>query len=75
METAFDVKALVAKLSAKGMDMAEEAAKIVIGETLDWVQESVALTENKFDDMAIGFIPQLKEAALAVADKIDGSVG
>jgi hypothetical protein len=75
METAFDLKALVAKLSSRGLDLAEESAKIVIAETLDWVQESVVLSPNKFDDVAAAFIPQVKAAALELADKIDGQVG
>lgn len=75
MEKPFDAKALVAKLKARGLDIAEDAAKIVIEETCDWLQESIVLSENKFDDLAGPFIPELKKAALDQADKIDGKVG
>lgn len=72
MEKAFDIKVLVEKLKGHGLDLAEDAAKLAIVDILDWAAESVALTENKFDDIAIAFLPQLKAAALAAADKIDG---
>lgn len=74
MEKAFELKALVEKLKANGLDLAEDAAKLVIVDVLDWAAESVALTENKFDDIAVAFLPQLKAAALAAADKIDGKI-
>lgn len=75
MEKAFELKALVEKLKANGLDLAEDAAKLVIVDVLDWAAESVALTENKFDDIAVAFLPQLKAAALGIADKIDGEEG
>lgn len=75
MGKAFDLKVLTGKLAARGLDLAEDAAKIVIEEVLDWAADSVALTENKFDDLATPFIPQLKAAALGAADKIDSKVG
>lgn len=75
MEKAFDMSVLAAKLKARGLDVAEEAAKIVVEEVLDWTSESVVLTENKFDDLAIAVIPMIKTYALAQVDKIDGEVG
>jgi len=75
MEKAFELKALVEKLKANGLELAEDAAKLVIVDVLDWAAESVALTENKFDDIAVAFLPQLKAAALEAADKIDHQVG
>jgi hypothetical protein len=75
MEKAFDIKKLAEKLKARGLDLAEEAAKIVVEETLNWVEEGVSLSENKFDDLVKPFIPELKKAALELADKIDGQEG
>jgi len=72
MDKAFDLGALVGKLKGRGLDLAEESAKILVEEVLDWAQESVVLSPNKFDDLVGAFIPQLKAAALALADKIDG---
>lgn len=75
MEKAYDIKALVAKLKARGLDVAEEAAKIMIEETCDWVVESAGKSDNKIDDVVALGIPQLEKLALGLADKIDGQVG
>lgn len=75
MDRAFDVKDLVARLRARGLDLAEEAGKIVVEETLNWTEESVKLSENKFDDAALILMPTIKEAAMSAVDKIDGQVG
>jgi hypothetical protein len=75
MEKAFDVKVLAEKLKVRGLDVAEEAAKILVEEVLAWTEESVKLTENKFDDMLLVVLPQVKSYALAQVDKIDGKEG
>jgi len=75
MEKAFDLGALVAKLKDRGLDVAEEAAQVLVEEVLDWSEESVKLSGNKFDDLVLPFIPQLKAAALGLVDKIDGEEG
>ena len=75
MEKAFDVKDLAARLKARGLDLAEEAGKIVVEEVLNWTEESVKLSENKFDDAALLVLPMVKEAALKAVDKIDGKEG
>lgn len=75
MEKAYDIKALAEKLKGRGLDMAEEAAKIVIEETLAWVEESAKISATPYDDMGLIVLPQLKVLALGAADKIDGAVG
>jgi len=40
--------------------------------TLDWVQESVMMTESKLDDVAVAFIPMVKNMIKPVIDNIDG---
>lgn len=75
MEKAFDAKVLAAKLKSRGLDVAEEAAKILVEEVLAWTEESVKLTENKFDDMLLVVLPQVKSYALAQVDKINGKEG
>lgn len=72
MTKPFDVKDLAEKLKAKGFDVAEDAAKLVFDCTIDWVNESVVLTENKIDDMIVIAIPKIKEIAHGYIDKIDG---
>lgn len=75
MEKPFDPKDLVAKLKDKGLDIAEESAKLVVESVLDWVSESVVMTENKVDDFALAVIPAVKPFVMGQIDKIDGQVG
>ena len=72
MEKAFDVKALVAKLDAKGVPLAEEMAKVLVECVLEWTEESVMMTENKIDDVAVAFFPMLKGMIQPALDQIDG---
>jgi hypothetical protein len=72
---AYDVKVLLSKLKARGLDIAEEMAIVVIEETSAWVVESAAISENKIDDLAALGMPQLVVLAKGLADKIDGQVG
>lgn len=72
MEKAYDVKVLVEKLKARGLDIAEDMAMVVIEETAAWVVESAALSENKIDDLAALGMPQLVTLAKGLTDKIDG---
>lgn len=74
MEKAFDVKDLVLKLKEQGLPLAEEAARLVVSSVLDWVQESVVLTENKYDDFAVPVIMAVKPFVMAQIDKIDGTI-
>lgn len=75
MDKAYDLKDLAAKLKGRGLDVAEEGARVVVEELDKWLIESAALSENKIDDVAALGIPQLEKLALAYVDKIDGKVG
>lgn len=75
MEKAYDMSALVAKVKARGMDVAEDAAKGLVEDMFGWVEESVQLSATPYDDMALVILPKLKEFALSQADKIDGVEG
>lgn len=72
---AYEVKALVEKLKSKGLDLAEDAAKIVVEETLSWVGEEAVKSENKMDDLLVAIIPVVKHHILSAVDKIDGQEG
>jgi len=72
MEKAFEMKALLAKLDAAGVPVVEDMAEILVMSTLDWVQESVMMTESKLDDVAVAFIPMVKNMIKPVIDNIDG---
>lgn len=75
MEKAYDTTDLVAKLKSRGLDLAEEGAKIVLEEVEKWVTESAKLSATPYDDLALIILPQLKTLALSQIDKIDGAVG
>lgn len=69
---AYDLKVLVEKLKARGLDIAEDMAMVVIEETSAWVVESAVISENKIDDVAALGMPQLVGLVKKFADKIDG---
>ena len=75
MGKAYDVKALVEKLKDKGLDIAEDVAKVALVEILDWVSESATLSNNSYDDLFIAVMPMLKAEMLKQIDKIDGEEG
>lgn len=75
MEKAYDVKVLAEKCKARGLDLAEEAAKIVIEEAFVWLEESAKVSANPYDNMALIVLPEIKKIALGAADKIDGQEG
>lgn len=75
MEKAYDTKVLVAKLKAKGLDIAEDVAAVALVEILDWVVESAKASNNSYDDLFIAVMPLLKAEMLKQIDKIDGKQG
>lgn len=75
MEKAYDLKNLLERLKDKGLDLAEDAAEIIVNETFDWVEDSAKMSETPYDDMGLVVLPKLKELALEGVDKIDGKEG
>lgn len=75
MDKAYDLKVLGEKLKGKGLDMAEESAKIVFESVVEWVEESASISPNLYDDMIKLVMPQIKKVVLEQIDKIDGEVG
>lgn len=72
---AYDVKVLTEKLKARGLDLAEEAATIIVEETFNWVAESAPISKTPYDDMLMVVIPPVKKMILTEVDKIDGQEG
>ena len=68
----FDPKELVNKLKDQGLDIAEDAGRILVDAVFDWAEESVQLTPNKFDDMALAVSPVLRKYLLKKIDELDG---
>lgn len=71
----YDAQKLLDKLKVRGLDLAEDAAIIVVNEVLDWAAESAVTSENKIDDVIGSLIPVLKPVIMEQIDKIDGEKG
>jgi len=65
MEKAWSVSDLVARWKARGLDVAEDAVEGMLDDATAWGEESAALTENPYDNMAMGvfssYVPELKK--------------
>lgn len=72
MEKAYDLGELGSLLKANGLELAEDAAKIVVSAVLQWVAESAKLSATPYDDMLVVIVPKVKDLILAQVDKIDG---
>lgn len=68
---AYDLNVLLAKLKDQGLELGEEAAKIVLHQLCIWLKESAALSANKIDDVAALGIPELEKLALKLAEGIN----
>lgn len=75
MEKAYDPKDLVEKLKSRGLDLAEDAAILIVEETFNWFEESAKISETPYDNMALIVLPEIKKLALDQVDKIDGQEG
>jgi len=75
MEKAYDVKDLVSKLKDKGLEIAEDAAGLVLDSVIDWVVESSAKSPNKVDDILAPLLIAVKPYIHEQIDKIDGKEG
>ncbi len=71
MEKPFDVKDLKEKLKAAGLELAEENVKVLLPIFLDWVEDSVKMTQNKLDDFFVMARPQIEAALNPLIEKIN----
>jgi len=75
MKKPWDKKALVAKLKENGLDIAEETVMLMIDGVFDWAEESIKLTPNKLDDLALPVLKITRTFLKKKADQIDGEIG
>jgi hypothetical protein len=73
-EGKMDFNLLIEALKEKGLDIAEDAAKLVVVEVLNFVEKQVIASENKYDDLLLAVLPTVKTLILAQIDKIDGEI-
>jgi len=74
MEKAWDTKELIKKLKSQGLDIAEDAGKVLVEAVFDWAEESVKLTPNKIDDIALSVMPIIKKYLIKKIDELDGEI-
>lgn len=74
MEKAWDVQDLLGRLKSRGLDLAEDAALIVVEEGLHWASESISKSDSKLDDLALPFLPMLEAPLKKLVDGINGKV-
>lgn len=75
MEKAYDVKELVEIVKSKGLDIAEEGAKVAAISVLEWLEKSAIASPNPYDNLLAPFYPIARQKVLEQIDKIDGQVG
>jgi hypothetical protein len=75
MEKPFDFKVLQMKLKDKGMDLAEEAVKIMAEETYSWLEESLMAHPNQLLKIGVPVLAAAKPELFKLIDKIDGKEG
>jgi hypothetical protein len=75
MVTAYDIKNLVERYKAKGLDIGEDVARELLEETFDWLTESAEVSSNSYDNVMAVMYPVLKKEMLVQVDKIDCKVG
>lgn len=71
MEKAFDLKALGEELKGQGLELAEESMKVVVKGVFNWIEASVKLTANPYDDFFVMARPQIEEVLNPVVEKIN----
>lgn len=70
-----DFQPLLEKLKAEGLEVAEDAAKVVVEAVLEWAEDAVTKSENKYDDLLLAVLPVVKAELLKLVDEIDGEEG
>jgi hypothetical protein len=69
---AYEAHKLVDKLKSKGLDVAEDAAVVVLEAVVEFIKEGAAESENKVDDLLVPLVDAVKPIIVQQLDKIDG---
>lgn len=70
-----DKQALLDLAKAKGLDIAEDALGKLLEAAFEIAEEMVKKSENKYDDLLLVVLPQIKPYLLEAIDKLDGQQG
>jgi len=74
MENGYDLKELTVELKSKGLDVAEDMAKVLVESMFIWLEKSAIASPNKYDDLLLAALPLVKGQIMAQVDKIDGKI-
>lgn len=69
---AYELSKLVAVAKTKGLDLAEDAAKITVEAVMQWLEESAVESESKMDDIIPLIMAAARPTVMRELDKIDG---
>ena len=68
------VNGLINSLKKQGLDILEDQSEKAALAVFEWLEELAKNSENKIDDVLVGFVLGWKETILENIDKIDGEV-
>jgi hypothetical protein len=71
MNQPFELAGLLEELKGQGLELAEESAKVAVKGVLNWIEASVKMTENKFDDFFLIARPQIEAVLVPAIEKIN----
>lgn len=74
MEKPYDVQVLLNRFKEAGLDLTEEAARKLLGISVNWFAESALLSPTPIDDVFAALVPAFQKAVLVEVDKINGKV-
>ena len=70
-----DTKKLIEKLKDQGLELTEDAAKMLVGTVFTWAEEEIKNNDNAWDDIFLAVFPPVKKILLDKIDEIDGKKG
>jgi hypothetical protein len=73
MEKAYDLKDLVNRFKASGIEIAEETAKVVMKDTFGWFKESAALSATPVDDLVAAGLTVVEPKLFEMIEKINST--
>lgn len=71
MELAYDTKALAEEFKANGVELGEEAAKVIVKTVMPWMKKSFELSESKVDDVLLPLMDGIYNYLLGLAENIN----
>lgn len=68
---AYSVKGLVAELKKEGLELSEEAAKVVTKGMFRWLTKSAISSSTQLDNLLVPFYPLVEAKIVELEDKIN----